>query len=89
MAERRDVIITVKDQKGHCAWGHKRGDSWVCAGTTPAGICLSAFGALLPDLRTLQFGGGFPWDRDGVHEMACPDAANPVVFEMRAVRKPE
>ena len=41
-AERHEVKVTVLSQKGHCAWGHKVGDSWVIGGVTPHGMCLSA-----------------------------------------------
>lgn len=88
MADRYDVVITVVDQKGHCAWGHRNGDRWVCSGTTPGGVCLSAFGTLLPDIRTLQFGGTFPWAKDAeAVEVTCSDGANPVTFELRRVKK--
>ena len=88
MAERYDVAIRVVSQKGTCANEHKVGDEWVITGRTPPGICLSAFNALLPGIRVLMFGGSFPWSSDpDVATAACPDAANPVVFEVRRLRK--
>ena len=89
MAERYDVAIKVISQKGHCAAGHKVGDEWVISSSlTPAGICLSGLYALFPQLRVLTFGGVFPWgDHPDVATAACPDAANPVVFELRRLRK--
>ena len=88
MAERYDVVVKVVSQKGTCANEHKVGDEWVITGKTPSGICLSAFNALSPSLRVLMFGGSFPWSEDpDTASAACPDAANPVVFELRRLRK--
>ena len=88
MSERHDVVIKVVSQQGHCAWNHKVGDEWVVRGTSPAGICLSAFNALYPSLRMLAFGGAYPWESDpDVTTLACPDAKNPVVFQLKRVKK--
>ncbi|MDH5695389.1 MAG: TIGR04076 family protein [Dehalococcoidia bacterium] len=88
MAERYKVSIRVVSQKGTCAHEHKVGDQWVTNGKTPGGICLSAFGALFPSLRVLMFGGAFPWEDDpDMTTVTCPDAANPVVFELRRLRE--
>ena len=88
MAERYDVLVKVVSQKGTCVQEHKVGDEWVIGRKTPEGICLSAFGALLPNARVLMFGGVFPWETDpDVSTVACPDAKNPVVFELRRLRK--
>lgn len=85
MAETYDVLITVKDQKGHCGHGHKPGDTFlVKGGKTPAGICLQAFAALLPTVRVLMMGGTHPWEEDpDATTIVCQDAANPVLFEVR------
>jgi uncharacterized repeat protein (TIGR04076 family) len=38
----------------------------------------------------LMFGGRFFWSKDkDVTEVVCPDGGNPVVFELRRVRKAE
>lgn len=87
MAEMYDVVVKVISQKGTCAAEHKVGDEWVIGRKTPAGICLSAFHCLFPNARVLRFGGVFPWSDDpDKARVACPDAANPVVFELRRVR---
>jgi uncharacterized repeat protein (TIGR04076 family) len=88
MAERYAVKAKVISQKGICVYGHKVGDEWVISRTTPAGICMAAFNSFFPDLRTLMFGGVLPWsdDPDAV-TVACPDAANPLVFELRRIRE--
>ena len=88
MAERYDVAIRVVSQKGTCANEHKVGDEWVISGKTPAGICLSAFNSLLPDIQVLMFGGSFPWeDNPDITTAACPDGDNPIIFELRRLRK--
>ena len=88
MAEMYEVAVKVVSQKGTCAAEHKVGDEWVIKGKTPEGICLSAFSALFPGAWVLMFGGTFPWETDSdVTTVACPDAANPVVFELRRLRK--
>ncbi len=89
MAEKPyDVVVKVISQKGTCAAGHKVGDQWVMGANTPAGICVSAMGALIPNFRVLRFGGVFPWASDPeTSQVACPDGTNPVIFELRRVRK--
>jgi uncharacterized repeat protein (TIGR04076 family) len=88
MADRYNVKVKVISQKGRCSTGHEVGDEWLTTGKTPEGICLNAFGTLLPNIRTLMFGGSFPWEtEEGVGHFSCPDAENPVVFEVRRVRK--
>ena len=84
MSQSYKVSIRVVSQKGTCALEHKVGDHWIVDKKTPEGICLSAFDTLFPSLRVLMFGGSFPWESDpDVTTVACPDAANPVVFELR------
>ena len=88
MAERYEVAIKVVSQQGTCPHEHKVGDEWVIKGKTPEGICMSAFDALYPSVRVLMFGGSFPWETDpDATIVACPDARNPVVFELRRLRK--
>jgi uncharacterized repeat protein (TIGR04076 family) len=67
--------------------GHKAGDEFPIGDITPAGMCAWAFYALFPFASVLQFGGSFPWEDDqDKNVVACPDPANPVVFELRRVR---
>ncbi len=89
MAESYDVSIKVISQKGTCATQHKVGDEWVINdGKTPQGVCIYAVGALFPFSQALMYGGAFPWETDpDVTTVACPDAENPVVFELRRIRK--
>lgn len=88
MAERYEVLVKVISQKGTCVQEHKVGDEWVIGRKTSEGICLSAFGSLFHSVRVLMFGGSFPWETDpDVSTVACPDAKNPVVFELRRLPK--
>ena len=88
MEEMCDIAVKVISQEGTCAMEHKVGDEWVVGMKTPDGVCLSAFNALYPSLRVLKFGGSYFWSEDpDVATAACPDAKNPVVFELRRIRK--
>ena len=87
MAESYKVRVKVISQKGSCEMGHRVGDQWVVDYKTPEGICIFAFSSLLPSLTPLMFGGSFPWESDpDATTVACPDAQNPVVFELRRLR---
>jgi uncharacterized repeat protein (TIGR04076 family) len=83
-----DVEITVVSQKGTCGAGHKVGDKWIITNTTPAGICLSVYPCIESCIDVLKYGGTFPWSEDPDKSRAvCPDPGNPVVFELRRIRK--
>ncbi|MFC1981587.1 TIGR04076 family protein [Chloroflexota bacterium] len=84
MAERYEIVVKVVSQKGTCVYGHKVGDEWTIQRLTPGGICLGAFNNFYPFFRVLNFGGGFPYEKDpSVTRVACPDPNNPAVFELR------
>jgi len=94
MAESYDVVIKVISQKGTCDAGHKVGDEWVIKMDgeykTPQGICVFAYNSLDAVARVLIYGGSFPssWGPDRhVTTAACPDAENPVVFELKRLEK--
>ena len=79
-----DVIARVISQKGTCEAGHRVGDEFIIGQKAPPGICSWAFYTLFPFAEVLQFGGSFPWEKDPKKAyIACPDPANPVVFELR------
>jgi uncharacterized repeat protein (TIGR04076 family) len=83
------VEVTVVSQKGRCAVGHKVGDKIVFDGKSVKGnICYSALTVLLPKVYAMRFGAQFPWakDKDAICN-ACPDHENPVVFEIKRIRK--
>lgn len=81
-----EVIARVISQKGTCEAGHKVGDEFVIGEILSPGVCSWAFYSLFPFATVLQFGGSFPWESDpDKAAVACPDPANPVVFELRRV----
>ncbi|HEX76049.1 MAG TPA: TIGR04076 family protein [Dehalococcoidia bacterium] len=83
-----EVVAKVISQKGTCAAEHKVGDEFAIGDKTPPNMCSWAFYALFPFASVLQFGGSFPWEDDlDRTTVACPDPANPVVFELKRVRK--
>jgi len=83
------IEVIVKSQKGKCAFGHRVGDRIDFDGRTVKGdICYSALMVLLPKVYAMRYSAVFPWAENlDVICNACPDADNPVVFEIRRVRK--
>lgn len=83
------VVAKVVSHKGTCAAGHKVGDRFVIGEQSPPNICSWAFYCLFPFAQVLQCGGSFPWEKDpNKTTVACPDPANPVVFELRRTSRP-
>jgi uncharacterized repeat protein (TIGR04076 family) len=79
-----DVIAKVISQRGTCEAGHRVGDEFIIGQKTPLGFCSWAFYTLFPFAEVLQFGGSFPWEENpNKATVACPDPANPVIFELR------
>jgi len=88
MAEWYQVKAHIISQKGHCHAGHKVGDQFIIGDVVPTGMCAWAFYTLFPFVSPLQSGGFFPWEKDpDKTTVACPDAENPVVFELRRIKK--
>jgi uncharacterized repeat protein (TIGR04076 family) len=84
--ERHDVKVKIVSQKGTCVLEHKEGDEWVFSATSPAGLCMAAFTALAPFIRTLQYGGEYEWPLgSGTLQLCCPDPFNPVIFEITKI----
>ena len=82
------LVARVVSQEGTCAVNHKVGDEFLIGDSTPPGMCSWAFCTLFPFASVLQFGGAFPWEGDRDKAIvACPDPANPVVFELERLRK--
>lgn len=78
------VYITVISQRGRCAAGHKVGDVIEVTGPliTKGSICNSALVAIFPEILALRLGAEIPWAKEGKVKVACPDAENPVIFEI-------
>ena len=86
--KRYEVVARVISQKGFCGSGHKAGDEWVIGRNTPDAMCEMAYHTLLPFIWVLAFDGSLPWYPDPhIAEVACPDGANPVIFELRRGQK--
>jgi len=86
MSEWYQVKAKVISQKGTCSAGHKVGDEFIIGETVPDGMCSWAFYTLFPFVSGLQSGGSFPWEKDPDQAtVACPDAENPLVFQLTRV----
>ena len=86
MSDQYSVQIKVISQKGKCAAGHKAGDQFGVTMHTPDRLCIFAYSAIEAEIRTLMFGGRFPWSQDpDVYVGGCPDHNNPVLFELRRI----
>ncbi len=87
--EVKHIEVKVASVKGTCGAGHKAGDT---ARITRQGvegkICIHALYSMLPAAFAMMYEARFPWLSDpDVKTHACPDAANPVVFEIRRVHE--
>ena len=83
------IIARVVSRKGTCGFGYKVGDAVVFDGETIQGrICLSALYSFIPKVYAMRYGATFPWLKENkdVASHACPDAFNPVVFEICRVK---
>ena len=86
-----DIVLKVIKQEGTCAAGHKIGDEVIInfdENKIEGKVCLHALYSVLPKVFAMAYGAEFPWleDRD-VSTHACPDAWNPLVYEVRRIRK--
>ena len=82
----KHIDVKVASVKGTCAL-QKVGD---VARVTEQGvegkICIHALYSMLPAVFAMMYGARFPWLSDPDKKThACPDAANPVVFEITRV----
>jgi uncharacterized repeat protein (TIGR04076 family) len=87
MKKVRAVTARVISQHGICELGHHPGDAatFTEAGVTGR-ICIHALYSMMPKAFAMLFQARFPWAKDpDVLTHACPDAANPVVFELRRI----
>jgi len=92
MAEEYTIVAKVISQKGYCEAGQKVGQEFTIIereGHAPQGMCVFALTAIYSLAAVLRYGGSFPWggpDPDRILA-ACPDPINPVVYELRRLRK--
>jgi aminoglycoside 6'-N-acetyltransferase I len=82
------IVARVIQQKGYCGAGHHVGDEVIFDGQTVQGkVCIHALYSFLPKVLAMRYGAEFPWLQDkDVATHPCPDAWNPVVFEIRRLR---
>ena len=80
------VTAKVISVKGECGV-HKAGD--VCAFTAEGvqgKVCIHAMYSMLPKVFAMLYGAKFPWlQNPDVASHACPDGANPVIFEITRI----
>ncbi len=83
----KEVKAKVVSVKGTCDLGHKPGDVVRFTQTCVDGkICVHALYSMMPKVFAMMFNGHFPWAQDpDVLSHPCPDAANPVVFELTRI----
>ena len=82
------VKAKVKSVKGTCGI-HKVGDVAKFTENGVEGkICIHALYSMMPAVFAMLYGATFPWlDDPDTKTHACPDAANPVVFEISRIRE--
>jgi uncharacterized repeat protein (TIGR04076 family) len=82
----RAKVISVK---GTCGLGHKVGDIVTFTETDVQGkICIHALYSMMPAVFAMLYDAQFPWlENKDKKTHPCPDAANPVVFEIAKVRE--
>ena len=89
------IEIEVINKRGTCNAGHEVGDTFLITGDTDRfscqGICIHALYSMFPKFIAMRYGAHFPWANDDpdIALHACPDAANPVVFQLRRISKKE
>jgi len=90
MAKKVTAIRTrVISVKGECAQGYKPGDEATITERSVEGhLCVHALYVMLPAAFAMLYDVEFPWLADKDRKThPCPDAANPVVFELTKIRE--
>lgn len=86
-----DIVLKVIKQEGQCSAGHNVGDEIIISfekNEIKGKICLHALYSVFPKVFAMAYGAEFPWLEDAnVSTHACPDAWNPLVYEVRRKRK--
>jgi len=80
------VMAKVISVRGECGI-HKTGDTCTFTETgVQDRVCIHAMYSMLPKVFAMFYGAKFPWlQNQDVATHACPDAANPVVFEITRI----
>ncbi len=86
-----DIKLKVVKQEGNCVAGHEIGNEILISfekNEIQGKICLHALYSVLPKVYAMAYGAEFPWLEDpDVSTHACPDAWNPLVYEVRRIKK--
>jgi uncharacterized repeat protein (TIGR04076 family) len=86
----KEVKAKVISVKGECGLGHKAGDVVrFTEGGVAGHICIHALYSMMPKVFAMMYNAEFPWAREHPDTLThpCPDAANPVVFELTRIRE--
>ncbi len=83
------VKLKVISQKGSCDAGHKVGDEVIITENGVEGkVCIHALYSVMPKAFAFLFGAEFTWLKDkDVSTHACPDAYNPLIFQVERIRE--
>jgi uncharacterized repeat protein (TIGR04076 family) len=83
----KEVRAKVVSVKGTCELCHRIGDIVRFTDTGIEGrLCIHALYSMMPKVFAMMFNASFPWAKDpDVLTHPCPDAANPVVFELTRI----
>ena len=83
------VECVVKEVRGKCCLGYRKGDKITFRKAKVEGkACSSFLSAAMPTIYAIKYGVKFPWDRKaGSTLFGCPSTESQVVFEIRAKRR--
>ncbi|MHA2166401.1 MAG: TIGR04076 family protein [Candidatus Hodarchaeales archaeon] len=85
-----DIKLKVIKQEGTCGAGHTVGDEITISfkdNKIDGKVCLHALYSILPKVFAMAYGAEFPWlENPDKSTHACPDARNPVVYEVERIR---
>lgn len=90
MKKVKDVTAKVVSVTGTCEQGHRVGDTVRFTERGVEGrVCIHALYSLMPKVFAMMYNAEFPWAVDHPDTLThpCPDAANPVVFELSRARE--
>ncbi len=86
MNNKKNIKIKATVVKaGDCRY-YKEGNNFEIGGFTPAGICNSAFLAIIRDAQAMRYGAKLPWEKDGKVLTHCPDPEG-AVWELERIEK--
>ena len=85
-----DIKLKVIKLEGTCGAGHTVGDEIIISfkdNKINGKVCLHALYSILPKVFAMSYGAEFPWlENPDKSTHACPDASDPVVYEVERIR---